>query len=709
MYRFGDGVEQDAALGLRLVTRAAELGYPPAGVEAAARLLTGEASAADVQRGVYFVRTAAAAGIGSGAYMLGVLHLAGRHVERDLGSAVQWLTRASELEVPFATLRLAELYEKGLGVDADAARAAELRERVLPGLSIGARNGFAWSSPCAPTPTSRGDPLSSSRSRPYPAGISIRSPPRMPRRGGSPKRRARSNEPSTRWPTTRPRRRSTTSQRASSFFGPVNLPRGTVTRLLATLYGCVSLAAAAQPIGHSALRLLAGRASLERRRGLEQSFERVLSLYDGEIAAQPHRIRAQISRCDFVESFPAQYEGAAFSDEIYERAEQCEQDLVARFPDHPELRLWQLVRTYGDDERLAAGQELLSLVDVHGWTRGQRARLYTELANVSERLDRTAVPRAHCRVRAARVDHDIRADVRLILGAYFQETGDAAAAVDALTSPFDGHDPEDNWYRVRKMAYLADLEARDAVRALHAELDDSSYYDRTEAAAALRAVGELELAQQELADDAGSFYGTADDRQRFLLALEAGSADEAQAAYDSWRDAGFWEDPIGINRFALFVAHPGLPWHGRDALGLVGALVFLAAIVLVWCVPLGLVHYRGLVNRVRGTMPLPHDGLQLRDAWLGLAALSLASFIALYTIGPFDAFSDETQPWAIIAEQSQLADLLVVESLLNIALLAAVAYVLRRHLAAWWAVDWSIGKCIVVAAPPRWSFVCRCS
>jgi TPR repeat protein len=144
LHRFGDGVEQDAELGFKLVTRAAELGYPPAGVEAAARLLTGEASAADVQRGVYFVRTAAAAGMGSGAYMLGLLHLTGRHVERDFGSAAQWLTRASELEVPFASLRLAELYEKGRGVEADAARAAELREQVLPKLSIGARNGFAW-------------------------------------------------------------------------------------------------------------------------------------------------------------------------------------------------------------------------------------------------------------------------------------------------------------------------------------------------------------------------------------------------------------------------------------------------------------------------------------------------------------------------------------------------------------------------------------
>jgi membrane protease YdiL (CAAX protease family) len=472
-----------------------------------------------------------------------------------------------------------------------------------------------------------------------------------------------------------------------------------MTRPLALLFGLLPLVATAQPIDPILLGGSPGAAARleEIDAELEQSFERVLSRYDAEIAAQPYRVMAQIERCNFVEAFPAQYEGAVFSDEVYERGALCEQDLVARLPDHPEVRLWQLGRTYGDEERLAAGQELLALLDMHGWTRGQRARLYVELANVSERLDTERRFRVRTAEYARRaLEQDIRADVRLILGAHFHDIGDRAAALEALTSPFDGHDPQDNWYRVRKMAYLAQFDERAAVVALHAELDDSSYYDRTEAAAALRAVGEHARAQAELGDDAASDYGTDDDRQRFMLSLETGSADEALAAYESWRDAGFWEDPIGINRFALFVAHPELPWRGRDWLGFAGALALLASVVLVWCVPLGLVHYRGLVNRVRGTMPLRDGGLGLRDAWLGLAAFSVPSFIALYTIGPFDAFSDEMRPWVVIAEQSQLAELLIAESLLTIVLLVAAAHVLRRHFVHWWTVDWSLGKCVAV-------------
>jgi membrane protease YdiL (CAAX protease family) len=350
---------------------------------------------------------------------------------------------------------------------------------------------------------------------------------------------------------------------------------------------------------------------------------------------------------------------------------------------------------YDDEEALSTAQGLLARANTYGWTAGQRARLYTELAATSERLDTEGQLRERTAAYArSALDNDVRADVRLILGAYYQETGDKAAALEALTSPFDGHDPDDNWYVVRKMAYLAELGARDAVVALHAKLDDDAYYDRAEASAALRAVGELELAQRVLEGDEGSLYGAADERQRFLIALKSGSAEQAHAAYEQWRDAGYWEDPVGINRFALFVEHPELPWQARDVLGMLGAVAFAAVSVLVWCVPLGLVHYRGLVNRVNGRTFGP-DGLRLRDAWLGLAAFSLAGVFAMYAIGPFDAFNDPVAPWLIVAEQPQLATLLLVESVLAMVLLAAVVYVLRPHFARWWATDWSIGQCVL--------------
>jgi membrane protease YdiL (CAAX protease family) len=470
-----------------------------------------------------------------------------------------------------------------------------------------------------------------------------------------------------------------------------------MTRAVAALLALAPLVASAQPVDPA---LFGGSPSARARieeigSNVEESFKQALARYDAEIAAEPYRILGRIARCDFVESFPIEYEYVTFSDETYALAEQCEDDLLLQFPDHPEVRLRQLSRIYDDEEALQAAQQLLDVVDMHGWTMGQRARLYTELAASSERLDTEGRFRERTAGYARRaLDHDVRADVRLILAAYYLDNGDRKAALEALTSPFDGHDLEDGWYIVRKMAYLAELGARDAVVALHARLDGAAYYDRTEASAALRTVGELELSRRVLEDDESSFYGT--ERERFLLALESGSAEEAHAAYELWRDQGYWEDPIGINRFALFVDHPELPWRARDALGLLGALVFAAVSVLAWGLPLGLVHYRGLVNRVNGKTLGPAGGLRLREAWLGLAALATSGFIALYTIGPFDAFNDPVAPLEIVAEQSQLATLLLVESLLGIVFLVPVVYLLRRHFARWWATDWSIGKCVLI-------------
>ena len=151
LYFFGQGVEADAELGWKLFTRAAELGYPPAGSETGWYLLRDNAAADDVQRGLYFLNKAASAGHAPGQYYLGKVYLAGRHVARDAGVAAQWLTRANERDYPPATLWLAELYAKGLGVEVDAGRAAELRGLVLPTMPVGARNEFAWELSVSPT------------------------------------------------------------------------------------------------------------------------------------------------------------------------------------------------------------------------------------------------------------------------------------------------------------------------------------------------------------------------------------------------------------------------------------------------------------------------------------------------------------------------------------------------------------------------------
>lgn len=144
LYFYGQGVDADADIGWRLFTRSAELGYPPASAETGRHLLVDDATAPDVQRGLYFLNKAASSGYAVGEYYLAKVYLGGRHLAPDAGAAVRLLTHASDRDYGPATFWLAELYAKGLGVEADAARAAELRQKVLPTMPVGVRNDFAW-------------------------------------------------------------------------------------------------------------------------------------------------------------------------------------------------------------------------------------------------------------------------------------------------------------------------------------------------------------------------------------------------------------------------------------------------------------------------------------------------------------------------------------------------------------------------------------
>lgn len=158
LYRFGVGVAQDSETWLRLVTRAAELGYAPSAVETALYLLDEDAATADVQRALHFLRGAASSSYAPGAYALGKVYLHGELVERDTDLAVQWLTRASELKFSLGTAWLAELYDKGIGVTADPARAAQLREQALAAMSVGDRNELAWELAVSPRADLRNGP-----------------------------------------------------------------------------------------------------------------------------------------------------------------------------------------------------------------------------------------------------------------------------------------------------------------------------------------------------------------------------------------------------------------------------------------------------------------------------------------------------------------------------------------------------------------------
>jgi membrane protease YdiL (CAAX protease family) len=478
-----------------------------------------------------------------------------------------------------------------------------------------------------------------------------------------------------------------------------------VTRLVhwrAAAFAAVALvagAAAAQPLDlHRLDAVASSEERLEDVSGdLRASFEQALARYDDELAARPWDVTGRIAQCQFIDDFASTYEYVEWSDELYDRGDQCAAALDERFPEHPEVVLWQLEREYDDEKIVATCDDVLASSGRQAWTAGQMARLYTLLASATDRLDgeRRNLPKTAEFAREA-LELDELADVRVLLASALLEQGKRPEALEVLTSPFDGHSADDNAYRVRKMALYAELGERDAVLAVHAELaEHDAYYDHVEAAHALRAVGANELAEVELDAQRDRPYTAADERARFLVAFESGTKEEALAAYNAWRDTGFQADPFGINRLALFGRHPSLPWAARDWLGLAGVLGALAALGLALLVPIALVHYRGLVVRARTGDAYPISGWALRHAWLALAAIVGAGVLSLFTAGPMDLFGEDGSAWAGI-EPQQLARMLISESLIALVLLVPLGVAARRLEPDWWGRDWSLHKSALV-------------
>ena len=424
------------------------------------------------------------------------------------------------------------------------------------------------------------------------------------------------------------------------------------------------------------------------------AFDTALAEYDRQVEQNPYDIVDRLQRCRFIDQFVAGYEYAGFVDDVSDKAEQCRATLVEEHAGHPEIALWQLEQSYGE-ELLTKGAELLSRSASGTWTAGQSARLYTMLARAADLADKRDLALSYS-LRALELDET--ADVRLIAATHLVATGEKPRALEILSATVREDQSIDGWTMTKKMDLLTQVGANQQAIALYPKLKELSDYDHTHVARVLRAAGANDLARQELtlASQNEGPYGGGNQHDLFRFELESGSAEQALAAYEAWRNSGWLEDPLGINRFALFVREPTLPWQGRDITGLLGFLAALLAVALVCIVPVAGVHYRGLIVRARTGDPYPNGGWGLQHAWVALFCSGIASVFALYTAGAIDVMTNNDGGWAIDATDQQLSQITLIESLLSIAMLLPLAFIAKNKQESWLGTQWSIGRSCLV-------------
>jgi membrane protease YdiL (CAAX protease family) len=427
---------------------------------------------------------------------------------------------------------------------------------------------------------------------------------------------------------------------------------------------------------------------------LREAFESALAVYDNEIRDRPFDVARRIDRCRFIDEFSYSNEYLPWLDEIYELGEQCIAAIESEFPNHPEAVLYRLEFLYGE-ELLAATTRFDGPASPPGWTRGQTARLYSMRASAADSVGNGLAGR----FAQHALELDASADVRLIAAQSLIDAGDLAAAADLLQSPFDDADPDvDPYYFVNKIRLLALAGDRQGVAGLYARLKEGAgYYDSSAVAAALRDAGFVELARVEFQDAAanpGYLVNGALDLFRFEL--EFGSASQAHDAYEAMRDVGWAADPLAVNRVALFLEHPTLPWRSRDLLGLAGFLAALSAVAIVALIPVSFVHYRGLALRLRKGSPAAVGGLRLRHAWYGMFALGVASLAMVYGLGPGDLFGAGDATWPSDIDSGLVARSVLLEFLVELLLLAPLVWLFVRRESAP-ATQWSVQRAIVLA------------
>ena len=425
---------------------------------------------------------------------------------------------------------------------------------------------------------------------------------------------------------------------------------------------------------------------------VRSSFQAALHDYDVYLARNAHDVIAQLQRCQFIDQAASTYEYSSFGESLGELGARCIGELQGRFPEHPELLLLDLQQRQGQD-RLAAAERVLAASSQQAWTNGQLARLHVLLANVAEEL---GDQRAGEFARQA-LGFDERSDVRVLLARALAAARRGDDVVNVLTGVIDGHDPNDGWYLTAKMQLLADVAARSHVLAIYAQLRERQLdYDALSAARALRQVEAISEARWELQRlDGVKMRQDQVARERFRFELDFGSGSAALAAYNDWRAAGWQVDPLAINRMALMLQRPWLPWQLRDAVGIGMLLLALAGSALLAAVPVALVHYRGLARRAAEQQPYPYGEWSLRHAWLALICFVAPSILSLYFAGPLDiAFAASS--WSVDANAEQLSRIAVAESFLTLLLLLPLVRLAPTVEPRWWGANWSVARSVAV-------------
>jgi len=416
-------------------------------------------------------------------------------------------------------------------------------------------------------------------------------------------------------------------------------------------------------------------------------YQEALRNYDAYLSAHPGDVRVHLERCAFIGE--ALYEENDEYNPNEAAHDSCLSALGAAFPREPEVLLVRAEHLWGEDKIALLDQaEALADADTVGWTRERRATLYRGLAGAHQFAE-NGERAVYYIQRACMISEEDRGS--MLRANILADEGLTDEALEALNLRTDTN--EGSW-GLRSRASLL-LELNDHANALRlyrlVEQMDSSAIDEGELALTLEGAGQQAMARQYFVKDTiGQWNAEGASLALFEHDLRHHAADTALASYNAFRDHGFAQDPLALERITLFLHHPLLGWKWRD----LGGLLLLGLIVLVlcmipymWVLPIHFIGRRW--PRFNGTA-LPGMDWGLKHFWWVSAAYLLATLGALAACPPC-VRSYFTESWSSDAiTTAQEARVILVFTALCALLTLPVLF--RTGLAVLRSTQWSFGR-----------------
>jgi membrane protease YdiL (CAAX protease family) len=360
----------------------------------------------------------------------------------------------------------------------------------------------------------------------------------------------------------------------------------------------------------------------------DRMYQQILNKYETYLEQCPNDVPVWIQKCQFIQL--AQYDEYEECNPNQAAFDSCVAYLNEQFPNHPDVLLFQISNSWGDERKEMFQKANHSIKqNQKTWSTQQRGELYATMStqyywedSVQQALMYMKLAIAQDESHGSSVEY-----ARLLVDVDQKEEAlEVLGIMDCSTVEIWQLNQMANLYLTLE-AYDSALEVFQKIGAL-----DSSYVDNLELANTLEGIGEYNHARSYLLTDTTNSWDRATALKNLLFHdLKYQDGDVCLSSYNAFRDMGFIKDPLALYRLKLFFAHPFMSWKLRD-LGSLLLLVFILVLLLllpsIWILPIHFVGHRWHFFTSDSTHSM---GWGLKAFWLVSAGYLLASFLASMT------------------------------------------------------------------------------